>query len=47
MVIDLARQFDAIIDEKDVSIAHRLPRGGTQSSPVNDKFARRTAKIIL
>ena len=46
-VIELARQIDATIDEKDVSSAHRLPARGTQSRPIIVKFARSTAKNNL
>ena len=46
-VLQLSQKLDAKIDEKDISIAHRLPTRKGNIRPIIVKFSRRVAKVEL
>ena len=45
-VVGIAQQIDAKMDERDISISHRLP-GRQQERPIIVRFSRRVGKIEL
>ena len=46
-VISLCSHLDAQVDERDISIAHRLPTRNGRVKPIIVKFSRRVAKIDI
>ena len=46
-VLQLSQKLDAKIDEKDISIAHRLPTRKGNIRPIIVKFSRRVAKVEI
>ena len=44
-VMSLCSHLDAKVDERDISIAHRLPTPNGRVKPIIVKFSRRVAKI--